>query len=234
MALARVQASPKTYNSGSSIAITLSTPPTVGNGLIVLLNFWRGGASSAVPSTCVDNRGNGYTLAISRTNANAVTGVFVCATVATSGAPFTLTVTATATADWVVQVLEVSGVGAGLLVDQSVGATGTSSTPATGAAPALTAAETFQVAIHAIANAQTSITIAAGTPAWAQEFEELSSALIAGEAVSRLVPSGLGTTPSASWTDVTAAVWSAVLVAVKAPGAPAAVARVSSYVLLPV
>jgi hypothetical protein len=213
MALTRVQATAKIYYTGTTHILGMSTLPTVGNGLIVLINGWRSGASSALPTTCTDNRGNTYTLVGTRSNSNAVTGVFVCAKVIASAAPFNLTVTCSLALDSVHQVIEVSGVGAGLAVDQSVGATGSSTTPATGAAPALTAAETFQVAIHSIASSQGSITIGASTPTWTDEFEELSSGYIAGEAVSRLVSSGAGTTPSASWTDITAAVWSAMLVA---------------------
>jgi hypothetical protein len=110
-------------------------------------------------------------------------------------------------------VVEVSGVTPGLVVDKSSSASGTSSAPATGVTAALTAAETFQVAVHAIAAAQASITVGVVSPAWTQEYEELPFTFSAGEADSRITTSSVGTTPSASWTDTASAVWAAVLVA---------------------
>lgn len=217
MALARVQSSAVARAAASSsFAIPLATPPTLGNGLLVLVNMYRGG-SGVVPASCTDNKGNTYTLAVAQGNFDSSCAIFYCPAVVATGASFTVTATSAYTgAYWVGLVVEVSGVGTGLVVDQTAGAGGTSSTPATGATAALTASEAFLAAIHGITTSQSSITVGSASPAWTQEFEELPNTHIPGEADTRIVSSAAGTTVSCSWTDSTSSQWSAVIVAFKA------------------
>jgi len=219
MALARVQSSNKTNVLAVAVTITFPTPPSVGNGLIVFTNFYGG---PIIPTTCTDNHGNTYSLATYRVNGSAVCGIFYCPIIAATGSPFTITAnksgSGSVTVYWVARAVEFSGVGTGLLVDQLIGATGTSTTPNTGSTAALTGAESLQAAAHAILESHSSITVGAVTPAWTQEFEELPNNQIAGEADTRIVSASSGTTPNCGWTVAPSArAWAAVIVAFKVP-----------------
>ena len=216
MAFARVQATARVSGSGTSIAIPFSTPPTVGNAILVPVAAQQNGI---VLGTCTDNYGNTYALAksqIQTTGTDVAAAIYVCEQLTASGASFTITVTFSPSGNYTASAIEVSG-GTGLVLDKTAGAVGSSTTPATGATAALTAAEEFVVALHAIGTNMASITIAVVSPTWTQEFEQLSSSgACAGEADSRILTSASGTTTSASWTDGTTGNWAAALAAFKA------------------
>lgn len=239
MALARVQATAKVTSSNTAtVAIPFTTPPALGSAVIVLVNFWRSPGPGPVPNTCTDTRGNTYTLATFQhySGQAAVTGIFCCPSVTATGAPFTITVTHTsgAGAYWVAQAVEYSGVGAGLVLDRVAGAFGSSSTPATGATAALTGADVVQAASMAIQQSHSFITVGAATPTWTQEFEELASTNIAGEANTRLVSGATGTTPSCGWTTSAVWPWAAAIAVFKVPAALSAAEQVQTFLVLPV
>ena len=228
MALARVQATGKvTADSALSVALTFATPPSVGNGVVVLLTIY----SSAASFTCVDNRGNTYTLAKRQlTGPSEQAIIFFCAAVTTSAAPFTITVSTGGGAHfYIASALEVSGVGAGLVLDQTASGTATSATPATAATPALTADEVLLAGTCSINGAEASITVAVVSPVWTQEHEELSFSHAVGEGNSRIVTGALGTTPSLSWSMPTSRAWAAALAAFKG-STPVAGEMVQTYV----
>src|SRR5262245_53369040 len=134
MALARVQAAPRTVRSSqAAVAITFSAPPAIGNGLVVPFLTNAGNTASLLLS-CSDNFGNGYFRAADQASPNndARAAVFVCPKVAATGVPFTITLEAEGSTWWVAMALEISGVGAGLGLDRSIGQGGSSLAPATG------------------------------------------------------------------------------------------------------
>lgn len=221
MALTRVQATPKAQaSSTATVSMTFATPPTVGNAIVVGAVQWGGTA----PTGCADNRGNTYTAAaVSGVGGSARASIFVCAAVATSAGPFTVTVTAPAGAYWLAVAIELAGVGSGLALDQAVtNHTGTGAIGTTGATAALSGSEVALVAVQALNGTQASITVEAVTPPWIQEAEELSFAIVPGEIDSRIRTGVAGTTQSCSWTNATAGSYAAALAAFKA-GAPALV-----------
>jgi hypothetical protein len=217
--LARVQSWPRLVSAVSASLVYRCSPrPTLGNGLIVFIHVYRGAPSTQVISTVVDTNSNTYLLAgAAHANSTILHQIYYCPrlTSVALGSFFDLTITADGSVYYAVQVVEVSGVGAGLVIDQHTGATGTSTAPATGATAALTAATVFQAASHAVGAAQSSITIAVQSPVWTEEFEELPFTFVAGEADTRLVPAAAGTTPSVGWTTTLSGLWAAGLVAFK-------------------
>jgi len=235
MALARVQGTAKVIaDNAATIAMTLSTLPIVGNGLIVPISAW--GGSGFPTGGCADNRGNTYTRAVVATQANIRAVVYVCAKVATSAAPFTVTVTPTGNTYMIGNVIEVSGVGTGLAVDQtSSGINGGAgdTTPTSGATPALTASEAVLVAALGCNTTKGSITVAVVSPTWTQEIEELSNAHAVGETDSRIVTSAAGTTPVAQWTLNAVDAWAAALAAFKAGVAAGAGESARAFILGP-
>jgi hypothetical protein len=158
-----------------------------------------------------------------------------CAKITTSAAPFTVTLTLAGgvTGYWEAAAIEVSGVGTGLSVDQTVGQSATSAAPSTGTTAALTGSEVIVAAVHAIGANQGSITVQVVSPTWTEEFENLSySTTIAGEGDTRIVTGAAGTTQTGSWTDTASATWGAALAAFKG-SAPAAAETARPYVVLP-
>jgi hypothetical protein len=171
-------------------------------------------------TTCADNRGNVYTLAIAQVlpPASVEVAIYVCAAVTTTAAPFTVTVTGTAGTYWVASAVEVSGVGTGLTVDGTAGRAVTVTTPVgTGATAALTtSADTFLAAVLSVGGAEAAITVESVVPAWTQEHEELSFTHAVGEADTRVVTAAGGTTQACTWTISTLQAYSAALAAFKA------------------
>lgn len=228
MALARVQATAKVVGTGVGPTVTFSTPPTVGNGIVLQLALWNGNA----PGSVTDTHGNTYVRAGASGTARAQ--VWYCAKLGAAGAPFTITLFGLSDY-WAFTAVEVSGVGDGLQVDQVAAlTTGSSATPTTGTTSAFTASEVFAAAVMSHSASQTSITVGAATPVWVEAFEELSSAMVAGEGDTRVIPSAAGTTTSCSWTGTAGGSWAALLVGFRASGTPAAVATAQTYVWGPV
>jgi hypothetical protein len=231
MALARVQATGRVSAAATtSVSLTFATPPTVGNAIIVLAARYQPAGATI---SCADNRGNPYTLAVTVGPNPMGAAIFSCAALTASAAPFTVTLTFSggSTGYWETAALEVSGVGTGLTVDQSVSQSATSATPSTGTTPALTVNEVLLAAVHAIGANQASLVVQTVSPAWTEEFENLNySATVAGEGDTRIVTGATGTTQTCSWTAATAATWGAALAAFKA-GVPATVPLTASSAL---
>lgn len=210
MPITRVQASPSATATGTTtVAITFTTPPAVGHGLIVMVNTYL-----AAAITCSDTQGNAYTAGPGAVQALTRARIFYCPLVATTGAPFTITVsTAGGAADWHALAVEVGGLGVnGLVFEGSASGGGTGNNADTGAVSPLERAESFQAATLAISGAQASLVVDSATPAWTVEFEALAVAPVAGEGVTRSVSSATGTSPTVGWTlDTLFADWVAVL-----------------------
>ena len=214
MALARVQATGKvTGDAVTSINLTFPSPPTVGNAIVVLVSCRL--TVGTTPSAA-DNQGNSYGVAFSRAAAPKNAAILYCPKITATGTPFTITLTQGNLCDWSASAIEVSGVGAGLIVDQTKGADTASGTAhATTATAALTVDEVFLASVLALANvAQASITVEAVSPVWTEEHEELNAGTLGGgEGDSRIVTGALGTTPSCAWTIATSTSSSAAIVA---------------------
>ena len=226
MALSRVQSTAKVSNGGTTITIpAFATLPTVGNGIVVPVSLY----SNTNPTSCQDNQGNTYLFAgRAGSGTNGQAAVYYCPKIVASAAPFTITLTLPGTDWFLAGAIEVSGVGTGLVVDQTVGTTGSSATPATGATAALTAAEVFAVAVLQTRTSHSVITVEAVSPAWTEAYEELSSSNTAGEADSRVLTGAAGAPTSCSWAFGFSGVWAAVVVAFKAGVATTGLTRVQA------
>jgi hypothetical protein len=225
MALARVQTTPRVRGTATAtVAITFTTPPAVGNALVIpLVLYQASGTISTATLSCADNRGNSYTLAVLEKNGQIGGAIFVCSKIVTAGGPFTVTVTQTSSSYFETCGIEISGIGTGLAVNRTVTQIGIGTALAAGTTAALTADEALVVGVCTISTNQTAITVESVTPAWAQAFENLDhSASIAGEADSRIRTGVTGTTQTCAWTASTGAAWAAALAAFAAT-APALV-----------
>lgn len=216
MALTRVQGTGRSRTgSAASVALTFPAPPTVGNGIIVLVQTWGG----AFPGTCTDNRDNTYTLAVQGNPAisAAMAQIWYCPKVTASGAPFTITVNVGSGVFYTASACEYAGVGGGLSVDKTTAKWGTSLPVTCDPLAALTAtADAVLGAVFAVANNEASITVEAASPAWVQEHEDLDNPIfIGGEGDTRLVPSAAGATPGVSWAIPAAGAWQSTLAAFK-------------------
>jgi len=225
MALARVQATPSQHGDGSSVGLVFASPPAVGNAIVVGVLSYGQDATG-----CTDNYGNTYSLAVSRFGVTPRLAVYYCSKVTTSGASFTVTPTWGST-DYLAIAIEISGVGSGLVVDKTASNTGGGTTPSTGTTAALTANNVLLVALHAIANTQTSITVESVSPAWTEEAEFLPFSDVPGEIDTRILTSGLGTTASCSWTDTGFGSWNAAIVGFTATVTDARVSQVVAETL---
>ena len=235
MALAVVQTIAKTKASNAaSVALTFASAPTVGNAVVVVATGWR--SSGAAFGTATDNRGHTYTTVITRVLSTSLCGIFYLPIIATSAAPFTITVPApTGSTYFVASAIEVSGVGTGMNLQQSAGATGATNTPATGATATVTVNDVIAVAVHAISVSEATITVQSVSPAFVEIFEELPFTHIAGEADYRLLPTAAGTTQSCSWTDTASNQWAAAIAVFGGSGSTAgAVERVDAFVWGPI
>lgn len=204
MAFARVQAAPKvTGGSATSIPITFSTPPTVGNGIIVPVVTWGGNLTG---TTCADNRGNSYNVAVAFKHTGSAPGVVIayCPKLVATGGPFTITVTVAAGIYWVGTAIEVSGVGSGLNVDRTVTRQDNSGTTfLTDSTAALFNDEVFACAVVSLGSGQGSLTVEGVSPAWTQEVEDLSFTWSVGEVDTRVLTGVVGTPQSCSWAGTT-------------------------------
>ena len=237
MALVRVQTTAKATGAGASLAVTSAVRRPSGTRPCSLIIGRLNGISYPL-ATCTDNYGNPYVraAAISQTaGTDTAAAIYRCAAVAVTGAGFTITVTHAAGVNQTGCAIEISGVGAGLVLDQIKTAIGTSADPATGVTPALTADDEIVVAAYTTSGDQASITVESVSPAWTQEFEQLASTSAGvGEADSRLLTGALGTTTSCSATFGASGNWSAALATFKAGAALAVAERVETFLMLPV
>jgi hypothetical protein len=197
MAFARVQATGKIrVDGGASISLTLGSAPVVGNALVVIV--LASGTRNWAAGMCTDNRGNTYALASSRpgdfVNSPAI---YFCSKLSTTGTPFIVTVSpAFGTIDLIASAVEFSGVGSGLEIHRATNSGGSGVAPNTGALPAVTIANTIDVAAMSIAAAQTAVTVDAG---WTEELEELpASPYFPCEADTRI--NSVAPTTHVSWT----------------------------------
>src|SRR5262245_160992 len=228
MAFARVQAAPKaTTDNGTSVAITFSATPTVGNGVVVPVIAWNGAFPAL--TTCVDNQGgsNSYSLAKSQTLGHPGVWIYYCSKLAAASGTFTITVSGGAGTYFIGTAVEFSGVGTGLTIDQTAGANGsTSAAPNSGNTANLTASNDLVVGAFSSDVGQASITVDVFSPTFAEDVEELNGAHAVGEADDRILSGGSGAPTNISWTMPTATNWSAAVVAFAGVSA-AASARVT-------
>lgn len=192
MALARVQATPQVVtSSASSVAVTFSTPPIIGHGVVVGVASHDG----LVADTCTDNHGHTYIRAKQQHESTAfmVVDLFYCAALTATGSPFTVTVAGSAGARLAVAI----EVNSGLAVDQTAGGNTATNIAATGATLPLTDAEVFLVAAVST-NGGSFVTVGSGAVTWIEEAESLAGQW--GEINSGIVTGALGMTPGATWT----------------------------------
>jgi len=217
--LTRVQGTAKvTADNVSTIAFTLSTPPSVGNAIIVSISA-GGGSTPAFPANgCVDNRGNTYVLAQADTSASKAqrTAIYYCSNITATGNPFTITVTSSSSLWMTGNAIEVSG---RITVDKMAAgeSSGATATPASGPTTALTANNVLLIGIMTTNFGKASLVVESLTPPWLQEVEELSASHSVGEIDSRILTNALGTTPSGNWVMNSGDQWVAAIVAFKAP-----------------
>lgn len=219
MALARVQGTGKVRsNVTGTLALTFTTPPAAGNAVLLLVSH-RYAIGPTYPASLTDSQGNVYTRSVLRTASTDGAVIYCCPLVTTSAAPFTITLNAGG-GIYAAAGVEVSGVGSGLVLDQSATANMTGPTVTAGPMTALTAAEVILAAVQMVNANQASIAIETLSPPWVEEFEELDQTnWVAGEGDTRILPSGaLGTTPRAQWVDATAGSCMAVIAAFKVSG----------------
>lgn len=226
----RVQTTPQVRASSSTtVSVTFSAPPTVGNAVAVALIMYN--ASGTGTLTAVDNRGNTYSVALHRYNGQNAAAVLYCSKITTTGTPFTVTVTCTATCYFEAVAIEVNNIVTGLIVDKTNSTTGVSTTPATGSTAAITGTDVFVVSATSVGINLASITVQVVVPAWTQELENLSySASVAGEADSRSLTGVASSTQSCAWTLNTSGAWSAIIVVFR-DTVPAAVGSTQSFII---
>jgi len=212
--LARVQGTGKISGDNVSVLnLTFAAPPVVGNGIVVEIISWT--ARDYTLCGVTDNRGHTYQFAQQARGGPAV-AVFFCPMIAATGTPFTVTFTSPTIDDYIASATEVGGLGGGsLAVDQAANKTGTSTGPNAGPTAALAASNVCVVAVCGTTTSQASITVQSVVPAWVEECESLSTALVAGEADMRVLTGVAGMTTSVAWTLASSGQWAAVLVAFK-------------------
>lgn len=215
-ALAIVQATPATSTtSAASVAVTFSTTPVVGNA-IVLAVCTSPHTTAAI--TVTDTAGNAYTLAKKETHTTGsqIAEVWVCPATTATASPFTITAAGSGSNDRLAVALEVSGVGVGLVVDQTAGAVGAAGTQQGVGPTGALSADSLLVSAVAAAIANT-VTVQTAPP-WTSLAERVTAPITA-EVDSRLLTGATGTTPSVMWTLGASGFSARVLVACKA-GAP--------------
>lgn len=192
--LMRVQTTPQVRSTSGPVTVTFTSPPTVGNAIVVVALLWNTGTL-----TCTDNKGHAYSQVVLRANGAAGgAGIFLCNRVVATGDPFSVTISSTTGTLFEASAIEVVGA---LMVDQTTSQAGTTGTFATtGPTPALTGANVFVASVVALFANQTSINVEVVSPSWTQELENYNySATVAGEADSRTLVGVLGTTQDCDW-----------------------------------
>ena len=219
-ALVRVQRTPAvaTTTAATTSVLTFATPPTVGHAIVVVAT---GNHATTLVTAVTDNYGNTYSLAKAQGNASGPRGVAVwfCQAITATGASFTVTVTGTSVQRLGVAI-EISGVGVGLVLDQTAGtgAVGAASTT-TGATAALTGNDHLVVAGAGIAATLASLTMTMASPHWTQEGEALTSTQ-SSELDSGVVIGAAGMTLRAAWSWPSGGAHAASAIVAFSPGAP--------------
>jgi hypothetical protein len=143
----------QTSASGNSISVIPNSSVMAGNRLVVLVGVWNSGSPTA--SSVRDSAGNDYVEVLSTVAGDGTElSVWTAPITAGGGTRPTVTVTATASADIGIAVLEYSGLSAATdlsAVDQKVSQDGTTSgagTVSSGATPATTAADDLALGFY--------------------------------------------------------------------------------------
>lgn len=199
MAAARVQTTGITRTStAGTITASFGSLPAIGSLIIVGV---RGtGSANWADGDVTDNQGNNYDLAIVN---NAASDVAIFYTVVTtSSGTFTVSVNPAALGNtqMTAGAVEYSGLwNQATCVDQTLAQTNASSTAAgTGTTGSLSATGEVVAAVMAAALTATSITVETVSPAWSEEYEELSVTFGPGEFDTRVVSSTAG--QACNWT----------------------------------
>lgn len=194
--------------------------PTPGNLILVECEAWNGNDNGDWSvGDCTDNQGSGnYPLAVkSPKNGAARSAIFYLGKVVGSSGTFTITVNPAPHGGSYI-VASASEWSGEHTVDQTASNSGSSTTPSTGTTGTTTAATEIVAACMSITAGQASITVDSVSPAWTEEFEELSFAYEPGEADSRVVTST--GTQSCGWTCASSAAWTACIATFKAVASP--------------
>lgn len=106
--------STKSTALGTSVPCSFATPPTVGNTIIVA------GTTYNTTMTCADNRGNSYGTPVTHFQEPGLVHPYLfAASVVTSSAPFTVTITVAASSYLLLRIYEFAGLDNASLVDTS-------------------------------------------------------------------------------------------------------------------
>jgi len=190
------------------------TLPTNGNALVIEISGWNAGNLAFAAGNVTDNKGNTWLLAktVSNNNGHGASAIFYVEKVAGASGTYTITVGSNKNSgNWFdCAVFEVSGIGSKLNLGNTNSATGQSpANPTTGAA-AVTHTEELIAAAMEIASAEGSISVESTSPAWTQDFEQLSFVNNSpGEGDSKIVSSAGNYT--GNWTVGTPAQYAAVI-----------------------
>jgi len=217
--LAVVQTASAGTSAAASVAVTFATPPPVGQGVVVVIV----GYAHATVTTVTDTAGTTYTLAKREYSATygVSTDVWVAPVLTATATPFTITAAGNSPTQRLAVALAVSGVGAGLAVDQTAGGQTIGFTSGAGPTAALTAADVLLVAGVSLAGGTAGITVGAGpAPArpWVQAAERLAIDPVTGEVDTCTLTVSPGATVSVNWTNGAALAGAAAIVAFYSTG----------------
>ena len=198
------------------------TLPSNGNALIIEISCWNAGNVTFSAGNITDNKSNTWILAktIFNNNGHGAAAIFYVEKVANSSGTYTITVASDkGSGNWFdCAVAEISGIGAKLNLGNTASNTGQSPANPTVGPVSVTHTEEFVAAAMEIASGEGSIAVEVTSPAWTQDFEQLSFANNSpGEGDSKIV-SSTGNY-SGNWTVGTPAQYAAVLAAFYASNA---------------
>jgi hypothetical protein len=198
------------FAEGANPPVTFTTPPTVGQAIVVVA---LGQPSSAV-TTITDTAGQTYTLAQTAVHGLGLrVEVWFCARITASASPYTVTATGL-TGSRRVLALAIGGVGLGIAVDQSAGAFADGATAVVGPTAPLTANDVLIVAGGLLASSSGVFGIApVPPPAWISRRKDTTY-----EVATRAATGQVGLQASASWPIGFNTSWVAAIVAFKSTG----------------
>ena len=198
-----LQKSTKYFNQfgGPPLNLTpFAMSPTVGNAIVVVV---AQNDTSFLPTAVSDNFGNEWYLAAQGFNAaiNDAVAIFVCPKLTAVGFNYTISVIEQSNCLHAQAFEIIVPSGSWLGIDRTITATGNSAVPATGTTAALRGSTCLAFAGVCGPTTLTSITVESVSPAWVQEWENLTggSSNTICECDSRTLPTAAGTTTSASW-----------------------------------
>ena len=201
--------------AGASVAMSFGALPAAGNFVLVEVWGWVGADDLDFAGQCSDNQGNAYQLAIQSTKFNSGRcAIFYAEDIDAPSGTFTVTV-GSAGGDFYYGAVatEWSGVKLTASIGVTQGATGTSSTPTTGATAAADAGD-LVAAVFTIPSNQGSITVEVLSPVWDERAEHLTfSDFEPGEANTRITTAGVAQT--GNWTGTASAGWTACIATFK-------------------